>query len=65
MRRLQVVFDKLRWSNGKSMTRWNIRTPDTVRDHNSTRYGRDLLTYEGDDNLTWLTKSVLSPRFTS
>ena len=57
-RRLQVVFDKLRWSNGKSMTRWNLRTPDTVRDHNSTRYGRDMMNYEGDDSHAWLTKSV-------
>ena len=59
-RRMQVVFDKLRWSNGKSMTRWNLRTPDTVRDHNSTRYGRDMMNYEGDDSHAWLTKSVRS-----
>ena len=62
-RRMQVVFDKLRWSNGKSITRWNARTPDTKRNHNSTRYGRDMLTYDGDDNTKWLTKSVLTPRF--
>ena len=64
-RRLQVVFDKLRWSSGLSMTRWNLRTPDTVRDHNSTRYGRDMMNYQGDDSLTlaWLTKSVRSHRF--
>ena len=61
LRRLQVVFDKLRWSNGKSMTRWNGRTPDTKRNHNSTRYGRDMLTYHGDDNTKWLTKSVFVP----
>ena len=62
-RRMQVVFDKMRWSNGMSITRWNARTPDTKRNHNSTRYGRDMLTYQGDDNTKWLTKSVLMPRF--
>ena len=64
-RRMQVVFDKLRWSGGKSMTRWNARTPDTKRNHNSTRYGRDMLTYQGDDDTKWLTKSVLMLRFES
>ena len=62
-RRMQVVFDKMRWSNGKSITRWNARTPDTKRNHNSTRYGRDMLTYQGDDDTKWLTKSVLTRRF--
>ena len=64
-RRMQVVFDKLRWSGGKSITRWNARTPDTKRNHNSTRYGRDMLTYQGDDDTKWLTKSVLMLRFES
>lgn len=35
----------------------------TKRNHNSIRYGRDMLTYQGDDNTKWLTKSVLMPRF--
>ena len=57
-RLLQLVFDKLRFSSTKAMTRWNVRTPQTIRDHNSTRYGRDLMTYEGDDSWEWLTMSV-------
>ena len=57
-RRLQLVFDKLNWSSQRAVTRWNVRTPDTVRDHNSTRYGRDMITYTGDDSWEWLSLAV-------
>eukprot|EP00966_Prymnesium_polylepis_P184195 4269027-Prymnesium_polylepis.1 len=42
------------FQNGNPLTRWIVRTPDTIANHNAIKYGRDFITVLGDDGHAWL-----------
>ena len=46
LRRLQMLFDGFRWSARSGMTRWGIRTPDTISKPNDTE---EIIKYLGAD----------------
>ena len=48
-RRIWIAADGLTWTKRNNIARWGLRTPDTKKNHNSTRYGREGLTYTGKD----------------
>lgn len=48
-REMQIQFDGLGWTSRVGSTRLIARTPQTVRNHNSTRYGRDAVFCLGKD----------------
>lgn len=58
MRELQVIFDGHGWTSRSGATRFLVRTPHTKFDHNSGRYGRDVIFYMGHDKHAFLEKAI-------
>jgi len=53
-RRLQILFDAHGWTETSGMTRWLLRSPDTIVNHNNPRYARDQITMVQQDKNKWL-----------
>eukprot|EP00962_Isochrysis_galbana_P010180 scaffold2821_cov134-Isochrysis_galbana.AAC.2 len=57
MRVIQFIYDAHGWNSVSGATRFILRTPQTIVDHNVSEYGEDFIFYVGADKYLYLVKA--------